>query len=97
VGPFTKRFARLVREQRRAKGWTQERLAESADLAPKYISMVEHAQVSPTIETVSRIARALGVTLGQLFPDESFVAASHARGAASARGASRASRKDTSG
>jgi transcriptional regulator with XRE-family HTH domain len=48
---------------------TQERLAEKADLHPVYISQVESATRAVTIESLLRIAKALGVRLRDLIGD----------------------------
>jgi DNA-binding XRE family transcriptional regulator len=40
---FARFFAEAMRRQRKAKGLTQESLAEKADLASKMISLIERA------------------------------------------------------
>jgi len=61
-------FAELqrVRELRDARRWTQERLAEAAGLTPVQLSRIENGANDPKLTTVLRLARALGVRLGEL-------------------------------
>jgi transcriptional regulator with XRE-family HTH domain len=59
-------FGRSVRKHREAKGFTQEFLAEKADLDRTYISDIERGTRNPGIKNVVRIAKALGVSLSQL-------------------------------
>ena len=55
-----------VRRWREEKGLTQEALAERADLDPTYISGIERGMRNPSVLSVVRIAKALGVTTSQL-------------------------------
>ena len=48
---------------------SQERLAESADLDRTYISLLERGLRQPTLETVFRLAEALGIPAGTLVRD----------------------------
>jgi transcriptional regulator with XRE-family HTH domain len=63
---ITRRLAAKVRERRRARGWSQEQLADEAGLHRTYISQVERATKNPTIEAVEKIANALGASMGEL-------------------------------
>ena len=54
-------FAGRLRQARNDKGWTQEDLAESAKLSPRYVGQLERNQASPSLNVVGRLARALGV------------------------------------
>jgi quercetin dioxygenase-like cupin family protein len=42
-------------------------LASRTDFSPSFISQVENGTVSPSIASMEKIARALGVTLGEFF------------------------------
>jgi len=55
-----------VRRLRIAKGWTQERLAEGADLDRVTIVRIETAVASARLDHLLLIARALGVQLAYL-------------------------------
>ena len=62
-----KKLGELVRELRERQGLTQPQLAERAQLAVSYITLLESGQqanLSPS--AVGRLARALGVTSKQL-------------------------------
>ena len=61
-----RRLAERVRTFRKAKGWSQEELADQAGLHRTFISQVERAAKRTTIRSVERIAKALGVNFGQL-------------------------------
>jgi transcriptional regulator with XRE-family HTH domain len=64
-----KMFGRRVRELRTERGWSQEVLAEAADLNRSYLSEIEQGLVSPTILVVMRLARAFEVSLPELFEE----------------------------
>ncbi len=56
-----------VCDLRKALSFTQEELAKKAGIGLSYISMIERGQRTPHLETLVRIAAALGVSLSQLF------------------------------
>jgi transcriptional regulator with XRE-family HTH domain len=51
-----------VRRLREAQGWSQERLAEHADLNRSYIGEIERGVVIASLLTVEKLAGALQVT-----------------------------------
>lgn len=55
-----------IRKARLAAGLTQEKLAFEADVSRNYISLLELDQKSPTLETLDRICRAMGVKMSAL-------------------------------
>lgn len=59
-------FAANVRRIRKAKGMTQEKLAEGANLHTNYVSSVERGQRNISIQSIERLARALEVPMAQL-------------------------------
>lgn len=59
-------FGAAVRERRKAKGWTQERLAEEAGIAAIQVGFVERGENVPKLTLILRIAKALGVRPGEL-------------------------------
>ncbi len=59
-------FGQRVREVRLEAGLTQEQLAERAELHPTFISNVERGYRVPTVPTMLRLARGLGVEAGRL-------------------------------
>jgi len=56
-----------VRRLRLAAGISLRTLAAQTDFSPSFISQVENGLVSPSIASMEKIARALGVTLGEFF------------------------------
>lgn len=56
-----------LKEIRKARGLTQEALAEKVDLTPQYLSRLEAGHQSPSVETVARLAEALDLELCELF------------------------------
>jgi transcriptional regulator with XRE-family HTH domain len=61
-----------LRELRRAKAWSQEKLAENADMHRTYLAGIERALRNPALENLVKLANALGVTMAELFtPDAS--------------------------
>lgn len=61
-------FAARLRELRRARGLSQAQLAEQATLTPTYITRLESGGSAPNIDTVARLAEALGVAVTELLP-----------------------------
>jgi transcriptional regulator with XRE-family HTH domain len=55
-----------VRKLRQEHGWTQEELAEAAELHMTYISDLERGARSPGLSTQQRLATALGVKVWEL-------------------------------
>ena len=60
------RLAQNVRRQRHDKGWSQEELADRAQLHRTYISGVERGVRNPTVTVVDKIAAALDTTAARL-------------------------------
>jgi transcriptional regulator with XRE-family HTH domain len=60
-------FGQNVRKHRTEKTLSQEALAEKADLDPTYISGIERGVRNPSLISIVRIAKALGVNSGDLF------------------------------
>ena len=61
-----KKFGKNVKTKRLELGLSQEALAFEAHSNRTYISDVERGTRNPSIEVVQRIAKALGVTMGEL-------------------------------
>lgn len=55
-----------IQRLRIAKGWSQEHLAEVANLHRTYISQLERGLKSPSVRVLHQIATALGVTMSVL-------------------------------
>lgn len=62
-------FGIAVRSLRERRKFTQEDLAEAADLHFTYVSSVERGKRNISLFNVHRLALALGVTAGELMRD----------------------------
>ena len=60
------RLGGMVRFHRERLGWSQEYLAEVAELHRTYISSLEHGRRNATLSVLERLANALGVTVADL-------------------------------
>ena len=58
-----------LREIREAKGLSQVKISRATGLVQPYVSRVENGHTVPTIETLEKWARALGMPLYGLFYD----------------------------
>lgn len=56
-----------VRDLRQTKGLSQEEFADRVGIDRTYISGVERGVRNPTVQVLHRVARALGVSLSELF------------------------------
>jgi DNA-binding XRE family transcriptional regulator len=56
-----------IRSKRKSIGYSQERLAEKAELHPTYVSDVERGQETISVDALARIAKALKTPLRDFF------------------------------
>ena len=56
-----------LRAYRTQRGWSQEELAERSDLHTTYIGQLERGEKNATIESISKVAAALDISLSKLF------------------------------
>ena len=61
-------LAENIRVERARKKYSQEYLAEQADITPQHLYRIENEKVCPTIHVVVCIAQALDVSLDKLIP-----------------------------
>lgn len=61
-------FAENLRAERARRQFSQEVLAEKADITPEYLARIEHEKYSPSLVVIVRLAKALGVTIDKLMP-----------------------------
>ena len=59
---LTRRFAANVQRLRSKKKLSQKALADKVGISVSYVSMLERGQRSPPLETIEKMAKALGVT-----------------------------------
>jgi len=62
-----KLLGRRIRSLRQARGFTQERLGEKANVDDKYLGAIERGEENPSLLILERIAIALEVELVDLF------------------------------
>ena len=60
------KFGKSVRKVREEKSWTQEELADNANLHRTYIGMIERAEKNITLINIKKIADALNVPINKL-------------------------------
>lgn len=61
------KFGNNLRRLRKRKGWTQEQLAEHADIAYKHVQRLEGKHPSPVkIDTIEKLAKAFGIRPSKL-------------------------------
>ena len=59
-------FGAVIRQMRKSRGWSQERLAADACLNRTYMGEIERARAIPTLATAEKLAQALQVALSEL-------------------------------
>lgn len=57
---------RVIRELRKKRGVTQEVLSGFACISRSHLAMIENGTKNPNVDTLWRIAEALGMTLSDL-------------------------------
>lgn len=60
-------FGKRLAEVRRAKGFTQESLAEKANVTALTVAYIEQGRQWPRIATLHSLAKSLGVPVAELF------------------------------
>ena len=63
---INKKVALKIKFERMKKGFSQEELAYEAGLSRTSIWKIETGKVSPTVETLAKIAEALGIDFSTL-------------------------------
>ena len=63
---ITIEIRKKIRSLRLSRGWTQEQLAEYADLHVSYIVLLEKGANRATIETLEKLAKAFGISISEL-------------------------------
>jgi transcriptional regulator with XRE-family HTH domain len=64
-----KRLGKRIRALRQAQELTQEKAAERAQIDPKHLQEIEAGQHNVTLASLVGLAKALDVTLAELFED----------------------------
>jgi transcriptional regulator with XRE-family HTH domain len=66
VGKLESQFGRAVRRLRKTADIGQEKLAETAKLHRTHVSLIERGQRSPGLLVISKLSKALGITMAEL-------------------------------
>ena len=67
MSDIAKAVGQRIRNYRTQKGLSQEKLAELSGCHPTYIGQLERGEKNATLESIERIAAALGISLSKLF------------------------------
>jgi len=67
AGHLRRQLGQRIRQLRKARGWTQQELAERAELDYKYLGAVERGERNITIDNIEKIAAGFGLEAHQLF------------------------------
>lgn len=60
------KFGEKVRAERLSQGLSQEQLATKAGVHRTYIGMIERAEKNITLENISKVAKALNLSISEL-------------------------------
>ena len=61
------KFSNTLKQLRKSKGLTQEKLAEMSDIDYKYLQKLESSNPSsPTLSVLEKLSHGLGITLTEL-------------------------------
>lgn len=72
MATLKEKFGNRLREIRKAKGYTQEQVAEKIGIEPPNISKLEKGAHFPLPENIEKIAKALDVDIRELFDFQHF-------------------------
>jgi transcriptional regulator with XRE-family HTH domain len=56
-----------IKELRKHKGLSQEKVAEIMGISPKYLSNIERGKENPTLDTFIKLANALNIEVSDIF------------------------------
>lgn len=62
-----KQIGERIIDARKARGMSQEKLAEESGIDRSHMGFIEQGRRKPTLSTLFKIAHSLGITLEQLF------------------------------
>ncbi|MBP7284681.1 MAG: HIT domain-containing protein [Leptospiraceae bacterium] len=72
---ISKKVGQRIKDLRKKRGLTQEKLAELSGIDPKHLQLMESNRPSNSrVDTIQYIASAFGLTISEFFSDESFMA-----------------------
>jgi transcriptional regulator with XRE-family HTH domain len=66
MSTLNNQFGFVVRQSRESRGWSQEVLADRANLNRSYLGEVERGSAVPSLATIAKLARAFDTSLSDL-------------------------------
>ena len=70
MASYQEAFGQQIRRLRDRRGLTQEELATRSRIHVSYLSGIERGTRNPSLRSIRRLAKALGVRVGKLFAFE---------------------------
>jgi DNA-binding XRE family transcriptional regulator len=64
---FQKAYGAVVKELRKRKEWSRERLARQADISYATLYKIEQGKANPMLTTMDNIAKALRTSVSRMF------------------------------
>ena len=69
IQALTLQLARRLRKLRREREWSLSDLSKASGVSRSMLSQIERGEVSPTLSVAFRVAKAFGMSLGELISD----------------------------
>jgi len=66
MNTLNNQFGFIVRQSRESRGWSQEVLADRANLNRSYLGEVERGSAMPSLATIEKLARAFNTSISDL-------------------------------
>lgn len=66
MDPLHRQLCEKIRSARKELGWTLQQLGEASEVSSSMISQIERGLANPTLAVAYRLAKALGLSLGEL-------------------------------
>lgn len=75
MGKIAEIIGNRIRQYRTAKGLSQEELSHRSNMHASHLGQIERGEKSPTVDSLEKIVKALGITFEELFSFESIPSA----------------------
>lgn len=60
------KIGRRIKNERKIRGLTQEKLAEKMDVCVSYVGLIERGKRIPSLETMVKMCRELGISIDKV-------------------------------
>lgn len=64
---IAEKFGKRIRQLRKEKGMSQEKLAEKSGLHNTYIGQIERGEKNASLESIQKLSEGLGVSVAEIF------------------------------